>query len=305
MTEQNGKEVGTFSRLLTLPGALGNRNAAPLPLALGVLAALLAASGCSVGPNYKPPQRKMPAAWGELSATTQPSTQPSAASPQSANLVQWWRTFQDPTLDRLVSRAIQYSPDLRSARARVRQARAQRGVVAADLFPTVNTRGSYTRSRGSKNAFGGFSGGNLGGPTSQPATGGTSGNQSAAFSAFGFGVEQDLYQVGFDAAWEIDVFGGTRRAIEAANADIQASIENQRDVYVSLLAEVAMNYVQLRGFQREAAIARENLQSQRESLDLTRARVQAGLGTDLDVAQAQSQVATTEATIPTLEIQAR
>ena len=270
-----------------------------------MLAVLLAISGCTVGPDYKPPQRKMPSGWGELAATTQPTTQPSAASSHPANLVSWWRTFNDPTLDHLVQRAIQFSPDLRSARARVRQARAQRGVVAADLFPTVNTLGSYNRSKGSKNAFGGFSGGSFGGPTSQPSTGGTSGNQSGAFSAFGFGVEQDLYQVGFDASWEIDVFGGNRRALEAASADIQASVENQRDVYVSLLAEVAANYVQLRGFQREAAIARENLQSQRESLDLTRARVQAGLGTDLDVAQAQSQVATTEATIPTLETQAR
>jgi len=274
------------------------------PLALGALALLLAVGGCSVGPNYKTPDRKMPSAWGELSATTQPSTQPSAASAQPANLVNWWRTFNDPTLDRLVRRAIQSSPDLRSARARVRQSRAQRGVVAADLFPTVNTSGSYTRSRGSKNAFGGFSGSSFSGPTSQPATGGTTGRNSS-LGAFGFGVEQDLYQAGFDAAWEIDVFGGTRRAVEAANADIQASIENQRDVYVSLLAEVAMNYVQLRGFQREAAIARDNLQAQRESLNLTRDRVQAGLGTDLDVAQAESQVATTEATIPTLETQAR
>lgn len=264
---------------------------------------LFGATGCAVGPNYKPPERRMPAAWGELSATTQPTSQPSSASAQPATLVQWWRTFNDPTLDRLVRRAMISSPDLRSARARVRQARAQRGVVAADLFPTVSTSGAYQRSRSSPNVIGGFSSpGATAGSTTQPV--GAPG-AATSLSAFGIGVEQDLYQVGFDAAWEIDVFGGTRRAVEAATADIQAAVESQRDVYVSLLAEVAMNYVQLRGYQREAAIARDNLQAQRESLDLTRTRVQAGLGTDLDVAQAESQVATTEAQIPTLETLAR
>src|SRR5262249_43921677 len=118
-------------------------------------------------------------------------------------------------------------------------------------------------------------------------------------------VEGNLYQVGFDASWEIDLFGGKRRAVEAANAEIGAEIENRRQVLVSLLAEVARNYVELRASQRRIGIARDNLNAQQETLDLTRVRYQAGLVSDLDVARAEAQVQNTSSQIPLLETSAR
>jgi outer membrane protein, multidrug efflux system len=258
---------------------------------LGVVALLI--SGCTVGPNYAPPKTAMPQTWGELPAEHGPTSLPTSGAtsggaalssvptsdPPGTSLADWWTTFQDPALDSLVERAVNANLDLRAAQARVREARAQRGVASAELFPRVDAFGSYSRSRTSENSFGG--------PGGAP------------------GSESDLYQAGFDASWEIDVFGGVRRNVEAADADIAASIEDRRDVLITLLAEVAQNYVELRGFQRQVAIARANLQTQNETLNLTRTRFAAGLSSDLDVARAEAQVQTTESQIPTLESAAR
>lgn len=253
--------------------------------------AVLIFSGCTVGPDYRPPETTHTANWGELSTfsstthpTTEPASQPATQSSvviSAANLSEWWETFNDPILNSLVSRAIKANPDLRRAQARVREARAQRGVVNADLYPTVNTTGAYTRSRVSKN------------------NGDTSQSTSSA------GHEQDLFQAGFDASWEIDVFGGVRRDIEAADADLAAAVEDRRQVAVSLLAEVARNYVELRCAQRQIAIAHANLDAQKGTLDLTRTRLQAGMVSDLDVARAEAQVQTTASQIPTLESSTR
>src|SRR5262249_8512266 len=115
------------------------------------------------------------------------------------------------------------------------------------------------------------------------------------------GVTTEIYQVGFDASWEIDVFGGTRRAIEAANAEIAAALEDQRVVLVSLLGEVAVTYIQIRTSQQRLLIARKNLAAQQNTLGIIQAKFRAGLATDLDVAQQSAQLASTRATIPTLE----
>jgi NodT family efflux transporter outer membrane factor (OMF) lipoprotein len=189
------------------------------------------------------------------------------------DVVQWWTRFHDPQLDSLVTRAVQSNLDLRLATARLRQARAARGVVSAGFWPTVDVSGSYRRS--------------------QAGGGSTSGGTPPARS---------LFQVGLDAAWELDVFGGVRRDIEAANADITAAVEDRRDVLVTLAAEVALNYLDLRGFQRQVAIAERNLAAQRRTADLTRQRQQlGGFASGLDVANAEAQVATTEARIPEFE----
>ncbi len=235
--------------------------------ALAALGALLA--GCAVGPDYRSPEVKMPAAWGERSQAGDPSAAVGGKPP----LAKWWTTFRDPVLDSLVERALAANPDLRLARARVREARALRGVAAADQGPTVDASGSFTRTRG-------------GGTTSA-------------------GEDGDLFRAGFDASWEVDVFGGVRREVEAADADLAASVEDRRDVQVSILAEVAGDYVELRGAQRSAAIARANLQAQKETLELTRTRLQAGLASDLDLARAEAQVRTTGSEVPTLEAAAR
>lgn len=230
---------------------------------------MLVISGCAVGPNYKEPELNLPARFGGP-----PSTQP-------VSVARWWETFNDPQLDSLIDRAAKQNLDLRAAEARVREARAQRGVVSADLFPQVDVNGSYQRAR--------RSGSNLNNNFSD------TGNRASEF---------DLYQAGFDASWELDVFGGTRRGIEAASADIESTVENLRDVRVTLLAEVGRNYVELRGFQRRLQFNRENLKAQQQTLDLTRSRFQSGLTSDLDVARAEAQVATTASAIPTFETQA-
>jgi NodT family efflux transporter outer membrane factor (OMF) lipoprotein len=214
-----------------------------------------------------------------------------AATQPSADLARWWTTFDDPALDALVERAVAANLDLRLATARLREARALRGVTGADLFPDVNVAGSYTRSRSSENAFD-FEG----------AGGG--GGQSPGFGNFALpGEERDLYQAGFDANWEVDVFGGVRRSIEAADADIAAANEGRRDALVTLLAEVARNYVEVRGFQRRLGIARANLKTQQDTLELTNARFKAQLISELDVTRADAQVATTASQIPSLEAQ--
>jgi NodT family efflux transporter outer membrane factor (OMF) lipoprotein len=204
---------------------------------------------------------------------------------RSVELSRWWTTFQDPVLDSLVDRAVRSNLDLRVAEVRIQEARAARGVRAADEWPQVDVSSSYSRSRRS-DAVPPFNSSGL--PDN------LFGNRT-----------QDLYQAGFDARWELDVFGGVRRDIEAATAEIAAVEENRRDVLITLLAEVARNYVELRGFQRQLAITNENLAVQRETLELTRVRFQAGLASDLDVARAEAQVATTQSQIPTLERSAK
>jgi NodT family efflux transporter outer membrane factor (OMF) lipoprotein len=238
--------------------------------------------GCTVGPDYHAPESQVPNEWGELGLTGA-TTQPSVVNANAPPVLAWWTTFEDPTLNSLIDQAVRSNLDLRRAQARVREARAQRGVVAADLYPNLNVGAGYTYQR---NSFGGFATAGAG------AGGGAAGGGGDAF---------ELYDAGFDANWEIDVFGGVRRSVQAANADIEAAIEDRRDVMVTLLSEVAREYTELRTFQRQLEIARGNLETQRRTLDLTRTLLQGGRATDLDVARAQAQVARTASTIPTLE----
>lgn len=260
----------------------------PIVIAAACGFALSALTGCTVGPNYKRPAVAVPASFAAESSTTQPSV----------DLARWWTTFNDPALDALIDRAVASNLDLRLATARLREARALRGVAGADLFPDVNVSGSYTRSRASENAFDfDGAGGGTGG-------GGNGGGANPGFGNFAVpGEERDLYQAGFDANWEVDVFGRVRRSVEAANADIGAAVEGRRDALVTLLAEVARNYVEVRGFQRRIDIARANLKTQQDTLELTGARFKAQLISELDVTRADAQVATTAAQIPALEAQ--
>lgn len=236
-------------------------------------------SACKVGPNYKAPLTKVPTTWGETE-TKAVAQNVSAVDPAQVPVTKWWSTFEDPMLDSLVERAVVANLDLQFAQARVREARAQRGIIKADLYPTVNASASYQRSRNSENLT----------VAPQPGTGSPT-----------IGLEGDFYQAGFDASWEIDVFGRVRRNIEAADAGVAAEVESRRDVLVTLLSEVARNYIELRSFQRQVVIARANLEAQQETLDLTRIRFDAGLVSDLDVARAEAQVQTTASQIPRFE----
>ncbi len=221
-------------------------------------------SGCAtVGPDYTPPQDTAPVTWSA------PLDADLRAAPSDADLLSgWWRTLNDPTLSELIERAALSNLDLELARARLREARARRGVSAADRFPTVDLSGNANSSRSDPDA--------------------------------GAAISTELYSVGFDARWELDIFGGKRRALEAADAQLQASEEDLRDVTVSLLAEVALNYVDARAFQTRIAIAEKNLALLQESYDIVRWRTDAGLTTELDVEQALFNLEQTRAALPLL-----
>jgi NodT family efflux transporter outer membrane factor (OMF) lipoprotein len=229
-------------------------------------------AGCTVGPDFHPPRVEVPAAWIGTAAppATAPTTRPlSVATTRPVEVIAWWSTFQDPVLESLVDRALDSNLDLRIATLRVRQARAARRVAAAGLWPLLDVAGSYRRSKS------------------------------------GDADSRNLFQAGLDASWEVDIFGGVRRNVEAATADVQSAVEDRRDVFVTLASEVALNYIDLRGFQRELDIARENLLAQRRSADVTRRRFQQGFEAPLDMANAEAQVASTESQIPVLEASAR
>lgn len=241
---------------------------APVAGAALAAGALVLLAGCAIGPSFKRPQPAMPAAW----SGTGPAApgQPSVAAPDAIAVAAWWAQLGDPKLTALVTEAAQANLDVRAAEARLRQARAARGVAASGFWPGVSASGSYSRAH-------------------TPGPGGA----------------HDLFRTGLDAAWELDLFGGTRRGVEAANADIESAFHDRRDLLVSLAAEVTVNYVDLRAFQERLRIAQENLQSQRHSASLTRQRLAAGLASGLDTANADAQVATTEAALPVLETGAR
>ncbi|HEY2951892.1 MAG TPA: efflux transporter outer membrane subunit [Verrucomicrobiae bacterium] len=224
-----------------------------------------ALGGCSVGPNYQPTKLSLPTAWAEVGS--------GASTNRAADLAQWWKTFDDPVLGSLIARAMRSNFDLKAAAARLRAGRALRGAALADFLPTIDANASYTKARRSENAL------------SFPVR----------------LIDTDTYQAGFDASWEIDVFGGKRRALEAASADLQAIEEDGRSVLVSLLSEVARNYLELRGSQRRLGLARQNLRAQQETLEITQQRFTAGLVSDLDVAQAKAVLAGTRSQVPSLE----
>jgi outer membrane protein, multidrug efflux system len=224
-----------------------------------VLVAL--AAGCTVGPDYEPPKTAAPATWGQPADTS------------AADLSTWWTVFNDPTLNRLIERAVRANHDVRIAGARVDEARAQLGVVKGYLLPQVDATADWSKRRVSPNA--------------QP---------------FNINeIYQSRYTVGFDAAWEIDLFGGGRRRIEAAAADLESWNENRRAVLVTLLGDVAVNYVALRGNQLLLTVLRENVATAKGTVELTQARLAAGVATSLDVSRAEALHASAQAALPQVQ----
>ncbi len=229
------------------------------------------ASGCMVGPDYHPPAVTAPAAWVGVQAPA--AAQPSVVTAQPTELARWWQQFQDPTLTGLVENALGANLDVHVAVARIQQARAARGVTVGGLWPAVTASAGY--QRGHTAAIN---------PDNQTT---------------------DLFQSGLDAVWELDVFGGVRRNVESATANIQATVEGLRDTQVTLVAEVALAYMQLRGAQQEIVVAQNNLQAQQHTADITRQKYAAGFVSGLDVANADASAATTAAQIPGYETTAR
>ena len=239
----------------------------------------LALAGHAAEARKPVPEVSMPPAFQELSPAL-------GTSSRSSGLTQWWREFRDPALDTLILRALETNLDLRIAASRVVEARAAAGIARSALLPTLSQNASANRIRG------GFSQGivRVGGAPS-------SAQNDSLVSPFETGV----FQAGFEARWEVDLFGGLRKNLDAAKADAVAAKESYRDVMLLVLADVARNYMELRGLQHQIAIAEKNRGAQREMLELTRVRAEAGLATNLDVERQAAQLAATEAVIPGLE----
>lgn len=242
-----------------------------------VLLVALSLGGCAAGSNYVPPTTTWPTGYaGERPAQPGQPVTDLAAEPR------WWLNFNDPVLTQLIDQALTVNQDVKLAEARVREARALRQVAAAGRLPTVDFSVNAKRALTSEN-------------TVPPGS-------TAAVRFFPPpGATTDMYQVGFDASWELDLFGRIGRQVEAAEANIGAAEADRHGAIVSVLAEIASNYVQLRGFQREVAIAQENLRAQQDSYEIARARHQGGFVTELDVGRAQAQVAVTASQLPILE----
>ena len=219
-----------------------------------------------VGIDYTSPTLKSPDAWSQGVVRDLKGV--------NGGIENWWKKFNDPTLNQLISDAREANPTLEIAYEQIIEARARRGVAYSQLFPDAAARADYSRTRASESLF--FP------PPTNPS---------------------NLYSVGFDSGWEIDVFGGSRRAVESAQASVEASVEAYRDVLVSLEAEVALNYVEVRTLLKRIELAKENIERQRGSHKLTQDRFNAGLVPEIDVTQAETNLYNTEAIVPNLEIQ--
>jgi len=241
-------------------------------------------SGCAtVGPDYVPPAETIPGKFNtalsedQKAKLTLPETEKETDETIAeftkqvtpVMLAEWWNTLEDPLLTQLVEWAIRGNLDLQLAQSRLREERSLRGIARAGLFPTIEGDASLTRQKSS--------------------------GQS------GSGNEVDLYSSGFDASWEIDIFGGIRRSIESAQASVEARAEELNDTLVTLVAEVAINYIEVRAFQARLEAAVNNLKSQEETLQIVQDRLDAGLTTRLSLEQAKYNLENTKSEIPTLQ----
>ncbi|WP_027061997.1 efflux transporter outer membrane subunit [Mesorhizobium loti] len=218
-------------------------------------------TGCVVGPDYQTPILPMPANW---------SGQKPTKSAQPAQLSQWWQRLRDPTLNTLVEEAVAGNLDVATAKAKIREARASYRQSAGTLLPSLDGSGSVTRNKSAE----------------------TTSGANSIYSE---------YQSGFDASWELDLFGANRRGVEAARYGVDGSQEELRSTLLSLVGDVASYYTQARGYQARIALARRSAVSQRQTAELTRTMLLAGSATAADVAKAMGQAASTEAAVPTLE----
>ena len=189
------------------------------------------------------------------------SSENTSTTGDKSNLAKWWESFNDPMLTDLINRAVSSNLSIREAVLRLNEARIRRGVTGADQYPSVSSSASVTKSHSS-------------------------------------GMSNTFYQMGFDANWELDLFGGIRRSIEASDADLESSKENLRDVTISLLSEVALNYVQLRLYQSQLEITNSNLKAQEETHDIVTWRYKAGLVTELDLKKSEYSLEQTRAQVP-------
>ena len=237
-------------------------------------------NGGKVGPDYCPPPAPVADHWVDAANH--------GVRSQPADDALWWTVFGDEDLDRLVEAAYRQNLSLRVAGLRILEARAHLGIAEGNLFPQQQQMSAqYSRHELSRNAF----------PFEL--------TKSPPFNTFPIRNSYDDWSVGFNAAWELDFWGQFRRGIEAADATLNAQVENYDDVLVLLQSDVAANYIQMRSLQRRIVLTQENLDLQRKTLALVELRFNKGLVTELDVDRARANVSSTEALIPTFEIALR
>lgn len=261
-----------FVAVLT-PSAEETHHPTPPPLRAGpsragsaCVALMLGATlaGCAVGPDYAgPPGLDMPSHWSARPASRR----------QAGTLDRWWLRLREPLLNRLIEQAVDANPDVAKAKAVVREARATVQQTGAGLFPSVSGSASVTNNKTS------------------------AGSASAVVDTAPYA----LHQASFDSSWELDLFGGTQRSIEAAVRGQQSAEEDLRDSLVTLIGDVAAYYVEARGYQARIALAQRTSVSQRDTEKLTRSKYEAGSGNAVDLAKATAQAASTEANVPTYQ----
>jgi len=258
-----------------------------------VLGSMLILTGCEVGPNFHRPAQQLPGSYsrsamepmspamsgGQSRAAHPPGMVSLVIATKPAHLAHWWRNFNDPILNKLISLAARRNLTLAQAREAIIQAREVVNSTSANLGPFVSAVGSYSHSRGSKNLIPGHT-------SSGPS-------------------ESDNYSAGLDGTWELDFFGQVRRGIQAAKASLRAAVDNRRVILITLLSEVASDYITLRGVQAQIAITQSNLRTQQKTVRLLLQQVGGGIATQLSVAQARAQAATTASQLPPLDAEAK
>ena len=248
---------------------------APAPAWTAAAAGWLLLAGCVVGTDYEPPVIDAPLTFGGAEGEL-------GTRDARYHLQRWWEAFGDPVLAQLVGEAAAGNLDLAEAAARVLESRYDRAAASGELLPRLDLSADYARQRESGNLND-----NLGG----------------GFASIP--LEDDLWRVGSEVSWEIDVFGRLRRAVEAADADFGASVEDYRSVFVALCGDVGLSYVSVREFEERVDVALANEQIQRRALELARVRFDTGLASNLELAEAETSLRQTLATLPTLRAQLR
>ncbi|MBC7196366.1 MAG: TolC family protein, partial [Deferribacterales bacterium] len=223
--------------------------------------------GCApVGPDYKKVGFESPDNW-----STEMDRGLSMSQPEPNTLAEWWKVFNDPTLENLQKKAVSGNKDLKIALSRIRQARYMRGITKSNLFPQLDATGTFQSTMGSEN---------MGTPTG--------------------GDEQKYYMAGFDVAWELDIFGGLRRSVEAAQAELEAMFADFNDVYITLMSEVALNYIEACMYKKQLSILYQNVDIQRKIYELNKSRYESGIIDELVLQQSLTNLNQSMSQIPPL-----
>lgn len=231
------------------------------------IASLFFLSACMVGPDHTDPQVTMPEKFAEVADV-------SGMEGEEADLSTWWKQFNDPLLDELIGEALIANYDLLVAVEKIRELRAIHKMDTSQFFPQINAFGLATRTKASENMFG---------------------------AGFFSGLITNLFQLGFDASWELDFFGKTRRMIESASYDVKGQVETARDVQITVIGEVARSYIDIRGYQERIQVTRDHIEVQADLLDLAESRFEAGLTAETEMQQAKAALEENLAALPILE----